>query len=316
MPKREPLDLNEIVNPECRHCKNQKERSTSEGLCETVTSVEDDLPIRCVGKWAFDKIYFLNQYFGIFGNGMKFKWDGRIDYIEICSGPGRCVLREDAREVNGTSLTVVNNKFFKHYHSATFFDISEPVVNTLNQRLGHRNLLGQAKAAVADYNRPSALADAARQRSAGGLNLVFIDPTDCGIPFETIRALKAALVKVDFIISMMTLVDANRHLARAVLEPDSNVRAKYARFLGSSAFFTDPQNRTWAEARDARHLRDAFRDAYKDSMRTLGYTLFAMEPIDHYYELLFATSHDRGLEFWREAQRVKPDNQATLDLGI
>lgn len=316
MPKREPLDLHEIVNPDCRNCKNKKERTTSNGLCDAVTSIDDGLPIRCVGKWAFDKIYFLNQYFGIFGNGMKLKWDGRLDYIEICSGPGRCVLREDAREVDGTSLTVVNNKFFPHYHSATFFDISEPVVTTLNQRLGRRNILDQAQGAVADYNESDALAAAAQQRSAGGLNLVFIDPTDCSIPFETIRALKRSLGKVDFIISMMTLVDANRHLARAVLEPGSNVRKKYERFLGSSAFFTNPQVRTWAEARDGRHLRDAFRDAYKDSMRTLGYTLFAMEPIDHYYELLFATSHERGIKFWHQAQQIKPDNQATLDLGI
>ena len=106
MAKREPLDLNEVLNPDCRHCKNKQERSTSEGLCDIAFSVTDGLPIRCVGKWAFDKIYFLNQYFGIFGNGMKQKWDGRIDYIEICSGPGRCILREDAREVDGTSLRV------------------------------------------------------------------------------------------------------------------------------------------------------------------------------------------------------------------
>lgn len=316
MPKREQLDLNEIINPECHLCKNKKERSTSEGLCEFVTSIDDRLPIRCVGEWAFNKIYFLNQYFGIFGNGMKFKWDGRIDYMEICSGPGRCVLREDAREVNGTSLAVVNNQFFKHYHSATFFDISEPVVHTLNQRLKHREIFGKAKAMVADYNNADALAAAVRQRSSGGLNLVFIDSTDCSIPFETVRALKNVLGKVDFIISMMTVVDANRHLARAVLDPGSNVRAKYERFLGSPALFTNSQVRTWAEAGDGGHLRDAFRDAYKDSMRKLGYTHFAMEPIRHYYELLFATSHERGLHFWQQAQQIKPDNQATFDLGI
>jgi hypothetical protein len=36
----------------------------------------DQLPVRCVGKWAYEKIYRLVQYFGIFANGMKNKWEG------------------------------------------------------------------------------------------------------------------------------------------------------------------------------------------------------------------------------------------------
>jgi hypothetical protein len=41
------------------------------------------------------KIFHLIQYFGIFTIGMKSKWQGNINYIEICSGPGRCVNREN-----------------------------------------------------------------------------------------------------------------------------------------------------------------------------------------------------------------------------
>ena len=316
MPKREQLDLHEVDNKTCRRCKNQKERNTSNGLCADIQSAQDGAPVRCVGQWAFDKIYFLNQYFGIFGNGMKNKWAGKLDYIEVCSGPGRCVVRETGREIDGTALTVINNKFYAHYNSATFFDISQPVVDTLNTRLKNRNADARAKAMIANYKASQTIAYTAKRRSAGGLSLVFIDPTDCGVPFETLRQFKQELGDVDFIISLMTFADANRHIARAVQDPASEVRAKYENFLGSPAFFQDPQNQTRAQANDCQTLRTAFREAYKTNLRELGYEFFAMEPIGNLYELLFASCHKKGLEFWEQAQRVKPDNQATFDLGI
>ena len=132
--KREALDLHEAKNPHCAQCRNKDERETDGGLCRIAPSVVDELPARCVGSWASDKIYFLTQYLGIFGNGMKNRWDGKLDYFEICSGPGRCVIRESGREIDGTALAVVHNRHFCHYHSATFFDISEKVVDTLNRR--------------------------------------------------------------------------------------------------------------------------------------------------------------------------------------
>jgi three-Cys-motif partner protein len=316
MPKREPLDLHEVDNKSCRRCKNKQERSTSNGLCDDVQSALDGAPVRCVGQWAFDKIYFLNQYFGIFGNGMKYKWDGKLDYIEVCSGPGRCVVRETGREIDGTALTVINNAFYAHYNSATFFDISQPVVDTLNARLRNRNAHTRAQAMIADYKASQTIARTAKRRSAGGLSLVFIDPTDCGVPFETLRQFKRELGTVDFIISIMTFADANRHLPRAIQDPASEVRAKYESFLGGPAFFLDPQNQAHARANDCQALRTAFREAYKTSLREEGYEFFAMEPVGSLYELLFASCHERGIRFWEQAQRIKPDNQTTFDFGI
>ncbi len=41
----------------------------------------------------------LAQYFGVFAGGMWKRWAG-LNYIEICSGPGRCVSRETGEEVD------------------------------------------------------------------------------------------------------------------------------------------------------------------------------------------------------------------------
>jgi hypothetical protein len=49
-------------------------------------------------------------------------------------------------------------------------------------------------------------------------------------------------------------------------------------------------------------------------MGTLGYRYFETERVEHYYDLLFATRHPKGIEFWKKAQKYTPDDQATLAL--
>jgi three-Cys-motif partner protein len=312
---REQLDLHEEHNPNCERCRNREERRTRDGLCETVPSVTDGFPVRCVGKWARDKIYFLSQYFGIFGNGMKNSWEGKLDYFEICSGPGRCVIREEANEVDGTALAVIHNRHFPHYHGATFFDISEEVVDVLNRRLQPFDLGIRACAMVADYNQSALLAEKARSRSAGGLNLVFVDPTDCSVPFATIAALADSLENVDFIINVAVGTDATRNIKPAILDPESRARAKYSLFLGGDAFFLDDDVVSMAKAGRDEQLRLRFREYYRGSLLSLGYEHFATERVEHYYDLLFASRHPKGLEFWKKAQKYGPDDQAAFDFG-
>jgi hypothetical protein len=60
---------------------------------------------------------------------------GKINYIEICCGPGRCVNRQGRSEFDGTALSVIKRPEFKHINKALFFDINETVVTILNQRL-------------------------------------------------------------------------------------------------------------------------------------------------------------------------------------
>ncbi len=61
------IDTNVCNNPNCECCPNSESRHTDkDGLCKQAKSVVDGLPLRCVGEWANDKIYYLLQYFQIF----------------------------------------------------------------------------------------------------------------------------------------------------------------------------------------------------------------------------------------------------------
>lgn len=214
-------------------------------------------------------------------------------------------------EMDGTALAVLDHRTFQHLETATFLDNNVSVVSALNDRITARGLTSKASAFKADYNDSEGLASILSQRSSVGLSLVFIDPTDCSLPFESVSAISNALQKADLIINVATGTDAGRNLPYAILNRDSEVRAKYVRFLGSPVFF-ERTSITLAQTRKHQELRQQFRDAYRTELTRLGYVHFAQERVEHYYDLLFASRHHTGLRFWERAQQTRPDGQMTL----
>lgn len=310
---RQKLDLHEQTSLACKKCiPMEREQNTCDGLCSIATSVADGGPVRCVGNWSDQKIYFLTQYLGIFANGMKNKWE--LHYIELCSGPGRCVDREHGVEKDGSALAVLGHAAFEHLHSATFLDYNPAVVSALNDRIMKRNLSSRAQAIEADYHDSAHIAEIISRRVQKGLALVFIDPTDCSVPFATVSAMAKILPKVDFIINIALGTDATRNIKPAILNTDSKAREKYVRFLGDDTFFTDHEIILLAQTDQNEPLRTKFRERYHLSMKTLGFKHFGLERVKHYYELLFASRHEQGLIFWKRARKYKPNNQGTFDL--
>lgn len=310
------LDLNYILNKECQKGCNKYDRKeiTENDLCTSTNSSFDDLPIRCVGKWAIQKIYHLVQYFGIFSNGMKNKWNGELNYIEICSGPGRCVAREDGMEFDGTALSIIKHDTFKNIRNALFFDFNDVVVETLNARIKKLGITN-AKALIGDYSEPQKLCDKIKDSiNTNSLNLVFIDPTDCSVPFSLITNIEQLLPNADLIINLASGTDYNRNVVNALLKQESYSKtiSKYTKFLGSSDFFKDSVNIKFATEKRNIDLRNNFRESYKNSLRKIGYEYFDFKRIEHYYDLLFASKHKTGLTFWDKANKITFNGQREL----
>jgi three-Cys-motif partner protein len=306
--------LSPNVNCHTKCNKSKRAEITDEDMCNEITSVVDGMPIRCVGDWAMDKIFHLIQYFGIFTMGMKGKWQGKINYIEICSGVGRCVNRYSGDEFNGSSICIIEHNGCKYLNKAIFFDYNEKVVDTLNKRINQRNVMN-AKAYIGDYNNPIALCDQIIKETNGiGLNLVFIDPTDCSVPFTLLKNLKRKLTYVDFIVNFAIRTDFNRNIRKAIINPDNHqaVLNKYKTFLGSDDFFNNPKVIEFAQQGNQMELRKLFREAYIKSLKGIGYNHFDFKPIENYYDLVFATSHPKGIEFWKKANDIPFTGQLTL----
>lgn len=304
-----------VQNSTCKKCRNKDERKQYEGRdhCDEAVSVIDGLPVRCVGEWAYDKIYRLVQYFGIFSQGMRNKWPSGINYIEICCGPGRCVLRESAEEINGTAMAVLKDKRFDHIKSALFVDRGSKIVEALNARINRLGVGHKAKAVVGDFTDHSELREHLKTLDSGCLNLVLIDPTECNVPFDTIRLVSDELENVDFIINVALGTDANRNLAEAVNEPSfKKARVKYAEFLGSESFFEREDVLIASASNNRADLRKLFAEEYENQLAKLGFEHTDTRPVRHYYYLLFASRSSIGLDFWRKACRYAPNGQKEL----
>ncbi len=187
------IDLRQVPHPQCRSCDRAERASIdADGLCVNTVSVFDGLPVRCVGEWAYDKIYRLVQYFGIFASGMKAQWRG-LSYVETCSGPGRCIARNDRTEMVGTALAIVGHRQFSVLKRAVFIDASSRVVDILNQRIKVLGAAETAAAVVGNYEDGAGICSILDRLPDDCLNLVFIDPTECDVPFATIRQIVARL---------------------------------------------------------------------------------------------------------------------------
>jgi three-Cys-motif partner protein len=310
------LNLHEQKNPECQTCRSESRAENSNGgICSVAKSILDGGEIRCVGSWARQKIFFLTQYLGIFGQGMKNSWEGNLHYVEICSGPGRCVTREDQAEIDGTPLAVLNHPVFAAFSSATFIDYSSTVVTALNSRIIALGSGAKAMTFQADYTIPRDIAAIVRSRAGKGLSLVLIDPTDCSVPFSTVTAIVKALDSADLIINVALGTDISRNIKPAILNTSSKSREKYIKFLGGDAFFNDDAVIQMAKHGQDDLLRNSFRSAYREQLETLGYKFFETERVKHFYDLLFASRHEKGVDFWRKAQKYKPNQQSTFDFA-
>jgi three-Cys-motif partner protein len=314
--KNSRIDFNTQWNSLClKKCNKEKRKETTQDdLCRETLSISDNLPVRCVGGWAMQKIFHLIQYFGIFTIGMKSKWQGNINYIEICSGPGRCVNRENGEEFNGTSICIIEHQASEYLKKILFFDYNEKVVDTLNKRISARNAIN-AKAYIGDYNKPNDICDKIIEETKGvGLNLVFIDPTDCSVPFTLLKKIKERIKNVDFIVNFAIRTDVNRNIRNAVLHPEThqNVVKKYTTFLGSNDFFNNPKVIETANKGSQQDLRKLFRDEYMNSLKKIGYSHFDFKPIENYYDLVFASSHETGIKFWSKANAIGFDGQRSL----
>lgn len=311
------IDFNEISNSNChKQCnKDKRLKTTTDGLCNQTISELDGLPVRCVGVWAKEKIYHLIQYFGIFSTGMKFKWDGKINYIEICCGPGRCINRRSGIEFNGTSLCILEHPAQKHLNKALFFDNNPKVVDSLNTRIKEKKITN-AKAIIGDYyNSNDICKNIKKEILSNGLNLIFIDPTDCSLPFDLIKELKKNLENVDLIINVAIGTDYTRNIKKAILEPEANSGSyqKYSRFIDNYSFFKSEKIKKLAKDNADQKLRLAFRSEFVNSLEKIGYKYFDYKHIRNYYDLIFATSHPKGINFWKKANKFQYNGQRTFN---
>jgi three-Cys-motif partner protein len=268
-------------------------------------SATDGLPLRDSGSWIQEKHRSLVYFAKMFSTGMKptehkTGWANRV-YLELFSGPGKCLVRETGEETAGSPLQVIGNEFTRFI----FVDIDTSAAKALEQRLaGHPNA-----DKVEIWNGDCAEAINRMVLPEGALTLAFIDPTGISqAPFELIRKLSQK-TRCDLLINIQHAmgIKMNMHQYR----PDADIDCALTRFLGDE---------TWKPllgSSPQKFFAD-YLELYRKKLAAAGFphsknhVTVNMKRRLPLYLLLFASAHPLGQEFWNKAVSGS-DPQFTLD---
>ncbi len=297
---------------ECSHCKNSKQRQNEQdfdGYCNT-KDVTDNLPIRCVGSWGKDKITFLRTYVDIVASAMKNKFS-YINYIEICSGPGRCVDYETYDLFDGSPLAVMNCNNAKHISKYLFIDYDKKTIDILSKRVAvsktiPNDLKNKAEFMLGDYNKPINLVKNIKEKIGifnRTLSIVFIDPTNFEVPFDLYREIMK-LSNVDFIINFPIGMDLNRNICNAISNLSYGAAlSKYKKGVPYPEKLDSDEYISLANKNGYVELVELITNDIVLDFNQFGYKYSTFYNIRNYYKLFFFSKNPLGLKFWNEATK-------------
>ena len=67
----------------CENCNYKK--NALDGICG-IKPASDGIPLRCVGGWSREKLFYLKRYVNTFTVSMRKKWKGELYYIDLFAG--------------------------------------------------------------------------------------------------------------------------------------------------------------------------------------------------------------------------------------
>ncbi len=253
------------------------------------------------GPWAKGKLHYIRRYCYIFNTGMKDKWETRT-YIDLFSGPGRCIIEETGEEIDGSPLIALQCGVpFTHYFfndvNASFMDsLRKRVSSTSSANIRYFNIDCNE---VVDYLLP--------QLPPSSLDFCFIDPFGWEIKFNSIRKLTTRR-RMDIAITFHT-GEMKRVAGSAPEELDD--------------FFDGPSWREEYKTESQKRGRQKGRvllDIYEQRLRNIGYQAFDDNILVrttnglHLYYLLFASKHERGADLWHNISQKSHTGQLRLKI--
>jgi len=271
----------------CKFYKNGKCINNNNGICQKYKSKYDSLSLHCSGYWSEDKINHLKYYAAMFSTGMKNKWP-KLYYIDLFSGSGRCILREELKEIDGTCVGIINlkDKFTKYF----LIDKNPICINDLKKRIGE-------KINVEYYNDDCniIIENIIKSIPDNSLSLAIIDPDSLQFCFRSYEQLSKK--KIDLIVNYPI-----GPIERAI----SSVLRKKVKSSTLDSFHPGWRNivskKNWGNSKEV-SIRNLIKD-YVNKIEMLGYySSPLMVPFKNiknttmYYLVLFS-KNKKGLEFW------------------
>lgn len=274
-----------------------------------LVTASDGLPALSVPEHVKEKEFAIARMIGIFNSGMQNKWSQRY-YVELFSGPGRCVIKESGEEVDGSPILAAKSKAkFTNYFLA---DISPDLLEVLRKRIAGLGLKelesllyypGDADTAVGKLT-----ADLPEARTS--LGLAVLDPWGWDFSFKTLATLTAGR-RLDLVINFPT-VFIKRNWRRDLPQLDRYMNGRGYRKAFESAMIREDPGITPTRV---------LLDAYEKELKGIGYKYVRDQvgvrnstglPL---YHLIFASRHERGSEFWDKVTSRQESGQIRMNLN-
>ena len=272
----------------------------------------DGLPLAEVGEWAEEKHTRLRKYVDITRGARRKYTDasrpvqfrGGATYIDLFCGPGRCLIRDTTKIIDGSSIVAIKAALdggvpFSEVHVA---DIDSSFSEATVARLG---TIGTE---AIGYIGPAELTvqQIVSRLNPHGLHFAFLDPFNLGgLAFSIIREL-SKVQRMDLLLHV-SVQDLQRNLGR---------------YIGPEKSPLDDFAPGWRENVDANQALNAFRVsllAYWQSLvRELGFMhqrdaeLVTGSNSQRLYWLIFLSRHSIANELWDKIRVVS--GQRSLDL--
>jgi len=256
----------------------------------------DGMIARCVHRESFIKLNLLKYYLDIFDKAINKNDKFRNKYfIDLFAGPGLCFNKDTEEFGKGSSLLSLDIKFL--FTDYIFVDLDIETTKTLEKRCAIQcpSLIDRVR--HLNLNSNESIDEITNYINFNNsIALVFIDPNGLDIHFSTIKKLSQCR-GIDLIINF-GILDLKRNEANYM---KGNEKANL--FFGCE---------DWPE--------DHFKwlPFYKERLRTLGFkaieddsditTVIKGRTNAPIYYLIYASKHNLGLRFWRQAKKyvLKP----------
>ncbi len=270
---------------------------------ELVVLASDGLPARLTGQWVHGKKYYFCRYLDIMTHGVGRKWQGKLAFVDLFSGPGRSIVRGSQEEVDGSPALALNYEFARYI----FVDIPE-VLSCLKKRLAGHPKFSQIAFIEGDCNE--VIEEVRFASPADHLTLAFIDPTGLQIRFRTIQRLVQNR-RVDLLMTLQFGMGIRLNLNQYIKAEG----AKLTAFLGNAEWRKDA-----SEGGSASQVLRRIKNRYLHHLRELGYLPVRDREIDIrndqnvlLYFIAFASRHPLGGKFWREAIKIEWTGQRQMN---
>lgn len=236
----------------------------------------------------------------------KPEWNAGLVYVDLFAGPGICQVKESGKRLPGSPLLAAHTP--KPFRRSIMVELDPRNVKACRERL--RKIAPDADTVVLEGDCNATVGEVASLIPPGCLTLAFIDPEGFDLRMDTLESLAAGR-QVDFLLLFADAIDLVRNIDLYERQAESKLSLAFGADDVWRPAWESLSNRTGA------NVRQLFAKVFASEIkRRLGYQGVREEvisgPKGPLYRLVYASKHERGLEFWDKISAKDFDGQASL----